>query len=302
MDGDQRAGSGFAGVMPPKEASSAMRWTNLPTEFHARVAEAVCLTYRTPAASVVGLLPAGIELACRGPWALWQVVCRRVEHLRPAGVPGPMGLGFNHVAYRLRVQAMTASAQVVAGVYDVHSVIDAPLPALVDALGHRLRDTPPVLGHVEVDGGDCGVRVCVKPGAIGGAHALRLDVAHAPAARMEGSCFATLADVREGCAPVDTCLTLGVESNPEAGRRLRVTRAASVGRAAGETPLVVREQSLGYFEAIGQSDQVALEWAARLRPVETRWELRAPQALIGGGGNEASNPAETDQAKPACAV
>lgn len=269
---------------------------------HARVAEAVCLTYRTPAASVVGLLPAGIELARRGPWAFWQVVCRRVEHLRPAGVPGPMGLSFNHVAYRLRVQAMTASAQVVAGVYDVHSVIDAPLPALVDALGHRLRDTPPVLGHVEVEGGDCGVRVCVKPGAIGGAHALRLDVAHAPAARMRGSCFATLADVREGCAPVDRCLALGVESNPEAGRRLRVTRAASVGRAAGETPLVVREQSLGYFEAAGQADQVALEWAARLRPAKTRWELRAPQALIGGRDKEAPIPAETDQAKPACAV
>jgi hypothetical protein len=249
--------------------------------WHARVADAVCLTYRTPAASVAGLLPAGLELVRRGPWAFWQVEARRVEHLRPARVPAPVGLSYHQVAYRLRVQAMTASAEVVTGVYDVHRVVDAPLPARVALLGGRPGGPPPVRGHIAWAGSDCGVRVGVEPGPAGGAHALRLELAHAPAARRDGSCFATLADVREHCAPSRTRLTPEGRPGPAGAGRLCVSRARRVGRTGGGTPLVVREASLGCFEQAGQAEHAELEWAVRLRPAEERWERHAPVPLVG---------------------
>lgn len=265
-----------------------------------RMAETVLLTYRTPVELVVGLLPDGLEPVRRGPWAFWQVVCRRVEDLRPSGVPAAMGASFNHVAYRLRVQAMTASAQVVTGLYDLHSVIDAPFPKLVDVLGHRLTDTPPTHGCIAIDGGDCGVSVGVAAGDTrnsGQAHALRLDLAHAPAARRPDSCYATLADVREHCAPAGATLSLDAETGVADGRVLRVMRAVTRGRGSGETPLVVREQALGYFDAIGQAERAVLEWAARLRPVETRWEIDAPQSLLGAGAGRHQSTPDTRRAE-----
>ena len=105
-----------------------------------RLADTLLLTYRTPAESVRALLPEGLELVQRGPWAFWSVVCCKVEHLRPGGLPAALGASFHHVAYRLRVQAMTASAEVIDGLYFTHSDADAPLPVLFDALGNKLTD------------------------------------------------------------------------------------------------------------------------------------------------------------------
>ena len=90
-----------------------------------RLSDCVQLTYRTPSDTVRDLLPSGLELVTRGPWAFWNVMGCRVEKLRPAGLPALCGLTYHHVAYRLRVQAMNDRAEVVRGLYFTRSEVDA---------------------------------------------------------------------------------------------------------------------------------------------------------------------------------
>ena len=73
---------------------------NLSYAIQAKLTDAVQLTYRTPAESVRGLLPDGLELVQRGPWAFWSVMLSRVEKARPAGVPAWCGVSYTQAAYR----------------------------------------------------------------------------------------------------------------------------------------------------------------------------------------------------------
>lgn len=241
-----------------------------------RLADTLLLTYRTPAESVRALLPEGLELVQRGPWAFWSVVCCKVEHLRPGRLPKAMGVSFHHVAYRLRVQAMTASAEVVDGLYFTHSDADAPLSTLFDALGNRLTDLRLHRAAIAMQRGDDAVRVEV--GAAG--YRLRLDAAHAPAALAPGSCFPTVEDARAFCRYPPAALSVHPAKQDAARRELHVMRVERIDSAWCETPVVLRDAALGYFDAIGQTDHAELEWAVRLRPMAYRWVLGERRLLL----------------------
>lgn len=245
-----------------------------------RLADTVLLTYRTPAASVEALLPEGLELVRRGPWAFWSVVCCRVEQLRPSGVPAALGVGFHQVAYRLRVQAMTASAEVIDGLYFTHSDVDTPLPALFDALGNRLTDLRLHRAAIRMQGGDDAVQVAIDPATSEAGYRFRLDVAHTPASRLPGSCFPTVEDARSfGRYPPRALSVHPVKGGP-ANHELHVMRVGRPDSSWCETPVAVREAALGYFEAIGQGEKAALEWAARLRPMSYQWSLGERHTLL----------------------
>jgi len=246
-----------------------------------RLADTLLLTYRTPAESVRALLPEGLELVQRGPWAFWSVVCCKVEHLRPGRLPKAMGVSFHHVAYRLRVQAMTASAEVVDGLYFTHSDADAPLSTLFDALGNRLTDLRLHRAAIQMKRGDDAVRVRVDPGQSDAGYGLTLDAAHAPAALREGSCFPTVADARAFGRYPPAALSVHAAKDDDARRELHVMRVERMDSAWVETPVVVRDAALGYFDALGQTGLAELEWAVRLRPMEYRWVLGERRALLG---------------------
>lgn len=238
-----------------------------------RVVDGVQLTYRTPSDTVRAMLPEGLELVTRGPWAFWNVLCCRVEKVRPSGVPAFCGLTYTHISYRLMVQAMNDRVEIVRGLYETRSDADAKIVA---RLGNRLSDCPLQPASITLESNDCGVRYKVQETAYAQGD-LDLDVAHAPARLAEDSCFPTLDDARRFCRCSPDSLAV-VERD---GRRcLRLTRVARSEQAWCETPVAIRQARVGYFDAIGQSEHVRLEWACRLGPMDYRWEVGQTVGLL----------------------
>lgn len=238
-----------------------------------RVTDCVQLTYRTPSDSVRDLLPGGLELVTRGPWAFWNVMCCRVEKLRPVGVPAFCGLTYRHVAYRLMVQAMNDRAEVVRGLYFTRSDANAKAVAL---LGNRFSDFRLHSATIKQHADDCGVRYAVS-GTDYAQGELELEVAHAPAALAKGSCFPTLEDARRFCRYAPNALT----TQDCAGKRvLRLTTVQRDERAWCETPVTVRQIRHSYFDSIGQAGHTHLEWACRLGPMDYRWQVGETMGLL----------------------
>ena len=241
-----------------------------------RVDPCVQLTYRTPADSVKGRLPEGLELVTRGPWAFWNVMACRVDQFRPSGLPAVAGLGYRHIAYRLVTQAMTDRAQVVRGYYDTHNTVDTGVLSALTRR-HLAGKTNPMKIKLKIS--DCGLIYQAGQGrhAEDSDTAFELDIAHAPAGLMPDSCFPTTEDVRQFCATTTDSLAV-IEREGE--RRLRVTPVQRTGQARSETPLAVHHAHLGYFDTIDQARHVHLEYACRLGPAEVRWSAPWQQRLL----------------------
>lgn len=261
-----------------------------------RIVDSVRLTYRTPAKTVQGLLPDGLELVTRGPWAFWSVLACRVEKARPAGLPRTAGLTYHHLAYRLVVQAMTDNAELVRGLYHAHGEVDA---RAVAALGNRLGDRRMSPASIEMHATDCGLRIkaCDNGQPAVGSAGSDLVAAHAPARLAPGSCFPTLDEARrfghdmpDGLAVVDA----------HGQRGLRVTRVERARRSCSETPVVLHRARLRYFETINQTRRAELEWASRMGPMDVRWRVLPTQRLLLQPKNATPQPAQ-QPATPATA-
>lgn len=243
----------------------------IPFTMTGRVEDCIQLTYRTPTESVRQLLPEGLELVTRGPWAFWNVMACRVHKLRPAGVPALCGVSYHHIAYRLRVQAMNERAEVVQGLYFLRSEVDA---RIVAALANQLTDlrlNPATIAHTT---SDCGLAYHAQAER---GSALTLNAAHAPAALAKDSCFPTTEDARRFCRYTPNALAV----TDHAGRRLlRITRVQRDEHAWSETPLAVHEAELGYLESIGQYQHMQLEWACRLGAMDYRWQVGETVGLL----------------------
>lgn len=238
-----------------------------------RVADSVQLNYRTPAESVRALLPDGLELVTRGPWAFWNVLACQVERLRPTGWPRLCAMSYTHVAYRLRVQAMNDLAEVVQGLYDVRSDVDA---RAVSRLGNTLTDLQLHSAELTFEAHDCGVR-CAAKTTQDTSGALELDLAHTPARLLADSCFPSIEDARQYFQ--QPARTLAVIERD--GRRLlRVTHAEHQEQASSQTSLAIHYARLGYFESIGQDKHAQLEWASRLGPIDIHWRLGETVGLL----------------------
>ena len=72
-----------------------------PITMKGRIERCWLFTFRTPEAEARRILPRPLLSVTREGCAFWNVVVCRVGAMRPRGVPGFLGMGYWHVAYRL---------------------------------------------------------------------------------------------------------------------------------------------------------------------------------------------------------
>lgn len=228
-----------------------------------RLAECVLVSYRTPAGSVRGWLPAGLELVTRGEWAFWNIVACRVEGMRPAGLPSWLGLDYHHVAYRLLVRAQVAGATV-DGLYFLRSDADN---GLIAASGNWLSDFRFHRAAISVQGTGRDLALRVRSSGRRGGEA-ELEVENAAGAVLaEDSCFASAAEA----AGFLKYRPLGLAVDERTGN----VKLAEVFRDEArwrEQPLRVARARWEFLENLGQGE-ARLEWASRVAPIDYRWRL-----------------------------
>jgi hypothetical protein len=281
---------------------------NLNLTTTARLGECLLLSYRTPARSVRHLVPRGLDLVTRGGFAFWNVAASRVEHLRPAALPQRFGVSYRHVAYRLHVEARTAgagtsanSANTLRGLYFVRSDADS---GVVGALGNLFTDfrfhpaevelssrdgvltlavqgkqeqPDPRDGEPRGDAGDCIVRVAEGIEAI---------------APPPGSPFASAEEAER----VLKYPTLGLSVDLD-GRYLHLAEVIRDEAAWSERPVRLIEAHFRFFEELGLGpDEVQLERATRVAPIDYRWRLGRRVALLAAPAAAPAQPAEAARA------
>ena len=262
---------------------------NITINATGRLSECLLLAYRTPSQNVRHLLPRGLELDTVGDYAFWNVVACTVQDMRPSVLPAACGVDYHHVAYRLYVKghvaaesngAGSAGSQTVRGLYFVRSDADS---ALVGRLGNvfsdfrfhpadvelgaaggvltlavrGLREEPDARdGEPHGDAGDAVVRVAADG----------VPVEFVPPA---GSPFASAAEA----AQFLKYPPLGLSADLD-GRYLKLAEVIRDEAAWKETPVRVIESHLRFFEHMGLGEEeVVLERATRVTPIDYRWRL-----------------------------
>ncbi|MEM1209614.1 MAG: DUF2071 domain-containing protein [Planctomycetota bacterium] len=239
-----------------------MKWN-----FRGRLADCLLLSYRTPAESVRDLVPTGLQLITRGPWAFWNVVACRVEHIRPEGLPAWSGLGYHHVAYRLLTRCITTDAEFIDGLHFVRSFADH---AFVTAMGQYVTDFRFHPAAIRVDAGgfaldrDATVVTLADP-----APAVEL-AATWPA----DSCFPTLKDAQEFLRYRPLSMA------PDGRGNARLAEVSRDDRAWRERIVNVGEHRHALFDELGQRD-ATLELATAIEPIDYRWSLGRTVGLLG---------------------
>ena len=238
-----------------------------------RLDECLLLAYRTPVESVRHLVPAGLELLTRGPFAFWNVVACLVQRMRPTGTPAALGLTYHHIAYRLYVRCRTAHNGTLDGLYFVRSDADN---TLVSRLGNLLSDFRFHHSTISLRADDGGVTLRVR-----GQGDPQGDADLCVASGQQG-------DPRPQLAPgspfssVEEAATflkyrpLGL-SSADNGRRIRLAEVFRDESGWRETPVSVTGTRWSFFENLGQSD-IFLETATRVAPIDYRWRLGASVA------------------------
>ncbi|MEM6459919.1 MAG: DUF2071 domain-containing protein [Planctomycetota bacterium] len=267
-----------------------------------RLTDTALLSFRTPAASVAHLLPEGLELVTRGPWAFWNVVSCRVEHMRPrklgpvmsptAGIPA-VGVSYHHVAYRLLVQAMTRRGEVRRGLYFLRSDADARVLGAVGNLTTDFKFHAADI-HLAAPAGDVEpllpYRLDVTSRDGKGDARLRLD--ETPPRLAADSCFPTLTDAREFLKYQPFAFAVAGRT----GRRhLRLAEVRRDESAWHETPAHAAAAEFAFFDHLGQ-DELTLELATRVRPMDYTWHLGRTEPLLGQQAEPVEEPAEADGA------
>ena len=229
-----------------------------------RLAECVLLAYRTPAASVRALLPAGLELVTHGDWAFWNIVVCRVADMRPAGLPAWLGISYQHVAYRLYTRARTADGTSIEGLYFLRSDADN---TLIASTGNWLSDFRFHHARIDLRATDAAVelRVNSRNDRRGDA---RLSASETAVAELApGSCFTSVAEAAAFLKYRP--LGLAVDARRATLKLAEVFRDEQQWQ---ERPLQVTAARWEFLESLGQHD-VRLEWASRVAPIYYRWRL-----------------------------
>lgn len=255
----------------------------LPLAMKGRLSECLLLSYRTPAQSVRHLVPESMELVTRGGWAFWNVVACRVDEMRPVGAPASLGVGFNHVAYRLHVKARAASGETLRGLYFVRSDADS---RLIGSLGNWLthfrfhaadvelsRATAAAAGAALAELLTLAVQGCDE--ADGTADALLRVLAGAgdgsdqsgPATPPLGSPFSSAAEAEDVLRYCPLALAVDLD-----GRYLEMGEVVHDESKWRERPVRVIEAHWNFFQRLGQDD-LHLERATRVDPLDYRWRL-----------------------------
>jgi hypothetical protein len=260
---------------------------NLNLSTAGRLSECLLLSYRAPAESVRHLVPRGLDLVTRGGFAFWNVVACTVQNMRPAWMPEWCGVSYHHVAYRLHVQARTATGDgTLRGLYFVRSDADS---ALVGRLGNLLTDFQFHPARVELSTRDGVLTVAVQErgetpdprdgepaGAAGDAIARVMVDGNVDAATLaDGSPFASVAEAERVLRYAPLGLSVDLD-----GRYLKLAEVVRDEAAWSERPVRVLESHFRFFDALGlEKSDVQLERATRVAPIEYRWRLGRRAAL-----------------------
>lgn len=251
-----------------------------------RLTHCALMSFGTPADSVRHLVPHGLELMTRGDRAFWNVVTCRVQHMRPKGLPAALGVTYHHVAYRLLVQAMTARADLVHGLYFVRSDADAPV---LGAVGNRTTDFKFHLADIALDSGPDRYHAAVTTPDGTGDAAFELGAPQPPAGpRHRDSAFATHLDASEWLTYRPLGLSVGT-------RRLRMAEVRRDANAWRETAVQLTRFRSDVFDTLGQTPANGLlpEHATRVADMDYEWRLGRTEPLL--------TPSTADR-KPAAAA
>jgi hypothetical protein len=252
----------------------------LPLTMNGRLSECLLLSYRTPARTVRDLVPPCMELVTRDGWAFWNVVACTVESMRPAGVPRALGVSYHHVAYRLLVKAKTAGGETLRGLYFVRSDADS---RLISKFGNAMTDFRFHPAAVEMsradDNGSELLTVSVRgPGEDGKGDALARVLAPRGDGNGEtvpplGSPFRSAAEAAEFLKYCPLGLSVDLD-----GRFLRLAEVVRDEKAWLERPVRVIEAHWPFLRELGQ-DQLQLERATRVAPIDYKWRLGRTAAV-----------------------
>lgn len=222
------------------------------------------LAYRTPADSVAHLVPAGLELITHGGWAFWNVVACRLEAMRPSGCPRWIGRDCRQVAYRLYVRAHVAEGEVLEGLCFVRTDVDSRAMCL---LGNQLTDFRFHRTAIRLSADSAGLSVMVSdPVSVGDAEIMARcgESTLAP-----DSCFESYAQACRFLKYQPLAL-----STDRDGLRVRLAEVLRCETDWCESPLEVIDARFAFFEHLGQ-DEIRLELATRVAPIEYCWRLGA---------------------------
>lgn len=229
-----------------------------------RLDECLLLSYRAPARSVQYLLPNGLELIRRNGWAFWNIVLCHVDRLRPAGLPGALGISYHHIAYRLLVRAKTSDGRTIDGLFFVRSDSDSLLVSKAGNLASDFRFHAATIERKYQADNLIFVARDSEQG-IADAH-LRVDLSREPRAAMD-SCFDSLDEARAFLKYRPLGLTCDSK-----GRTLKLAEVFRNESKWDEKAVSVVESGWKFFDHLKQDD-VQLELATRVAPIDYRWRL-----------------------------
>jgi uncharacterized protein DUF2071 len=100
-----------------------------PITMKGRIDRCWLFTFQASEEEARAILPKPLVPVTRDGCAFWNVVVCRVGAMRPRGVPGFLGMGYWHVAYRLYARFRPAVGGPIEGLYFVRSDCDSGLMA-----------------------------------------------------------------------------------------------------------------------------------------------------------------------------
>ncbi len=229
-----------------------------------RLSECLLLSYRAKAQAVAPLVPAGLELVTLDDRAFWNIVISRIEKMRPAGVWSLLGISYYHVAYRLLVRAGDSRE----GLYFVRSDADSLLISEAGNLASDFRFHPARVSQSE-DSSGLTFEVSESMDGAGDAR-LRIDLESEPRLSRD-SCFASLDEARRFLK----YRPLGLSVD---GRSLKIAEVFRDEAEWRETPVSIAEAHWEFFDRLAQ-DEMVLELATRVSPIDYRWRLGRRELL-----------------------
>jgi hypothetical protein len=228
------------------------------------------LTYRTPAESVRGLVPPGLELRTRGSLAYWQVMACRIDDLHLAGF-ATSAKTHHLLLYRLHVQAMTRGIDLRRGLFTIRAEADAEL---MPHLGHALAFLQPRLANIHLD---ADARTLALTSTSSDCGASTLMVAERTAPHPEGSSFPTASQIGTWLDASEWDLSLD-------GPDVRYVEAFAEPTTQPMRTAMVEAASWSYLAALGQTN-LFLERAEMLvqQGLKVRWRIGRRERLLQPG-------------------
>gem|GEM_PF-4256384 len=238
-----------------QNADRTVNTNDHPRRFACEMADGITATYRLPATDVRALLPAGLELRPRGPFAYASIFIGKIKQLRPAGVPPFEGIDDVMVLYTLSSQIMTPGADVLSGQWLWR--IEAA-PSTVQAIQPY---TPGINWqaasiHWEADAESAQTRIEHQDGSTS-----QMTVGTTRPALPRSSSFATPLDAQAFCQPAPRLWDQDILQRTVRGPALPLQ------------PAQCEKQSLASVEALSKS--AAIEWTQRIA-APTPLTLAAP--------------------------